>query len=71
MKDFELDPTLSLEELANENDLCHLLMHLWTQDTHIYPVELNVFKKPLSRFGSPYNCAAWCYYREQLLPWDQ
>lgn len=39
VKDFELDPTLSLKESAIENNLHHLLMHLWTQDTHIYPVE--------------------------------
>ena len=39
MKDFDLDPTLSLKESTNENDLHHLLLYLWTQDTHIYPVE--------------------------------
>ncbi len=39
MKDFDLDPTLSRKESTNENDLHYLLMYLWTQDTHIYPVE--------------------------------
>lgn len=39
MKDFNLDPTLSLKESTNENDLHHLLLYLWTQDTYIYPIE--------------------------------
>ena len=39
MKDFDLDPTLSRKESTNENDLHYLLMYLWTQDTHAYPVE--------------------------------
>ena len=28
MKDFELDPALSLKQSANENDLNYLLMHI-------------------------------------------
>ena len=39
MKDFESDPKIILKESTNENDLYHLLTHLWTQDTHILPTE--------------------------------
>ena len=34
-----MDPTLTLKESTNEDDLYHLLTYLWTQDTHILPVE--------------------------------
>lgn len=37
--EFDLDPTVSFKESTNENDLYHLLKHLWTNDTHVYPVE--------------------------------
>ena len=39
MKDFELDPTVTLKESTNENDLYHILTYLWTEDTHTLPVE--------------------------------
>lgn len=39
LKEFDLNPTLSRKESANENDLHHILIYFWTQDTHIYPVE--------------------------------
>ena len=38
-KDFNLDPTVSLKESTNHDDLHDVLKYLWTQDTHIYPVE--------------------------------
>lgn len=38
-KDFELDATATLKESTNENDLYHLLIYLWMQDTHTLPVE--------------------------------
>ena len=39
IKDFGLDPIYTLKESINENDLHHLLIYLWTQDTHVYPIE--------------------------------
>ena len=34
-----MDPTQTLKESINVDDLYHLLIFLWTRDTHVYPVE--------------------------------
>ena len=45
IEDFEFDPMLSLKESANEKDLHHLLMHLWTQKYINIPWSVNLFNK--------------------------
>ena len=49
-KDSNLDPTVSLKDSTGQDERHDLLNYLWAQDAHIYPLERQRIKRPLSRY---------------------